>query len=91
VESDQIPCRSCRLLQLPPVFESLPYKRHRVISSGTHTSTFQTCDPARMSTESSLQNNRSSSTPNPTIINGTPSTPVATTVAVSEAYTGTMA
>jgi hypothetical protein len=91
VESDQLPRRSRRLLQLPPVFESLPSKRRRVISSGTHTSTFQTCDPARMSTESSLQNTGSSSTPNPTIINGTPSTPAAATVAVPEAYTGTMA
>jgi hypothetical protein len=43
-----------------------------------------------MSTGSSLQNTRSSSTPNPTIINGTPSTPTIATVAVSEAYTGTM-
>jgi hypothetical protein len=44
-----------------------------------------------MSTESNIQNTRSSSTPISTIINGTPSTPTATTVAVSEAYTGTMA
>jgi hypothetical protein len=91
VESDQLPRRSRRLLQLPPVFESLPSKRNRVISSGTHTSTFQTCDPTRMSTESSLQNTGSSSTPNPTIINGTPLTPISITVAVMEAYTGTMA
>jgi hypothetical protein len=44
-----------------------------------------------MSTEPSLQNTRSSSTPNPTIVNGTPSTPATTTVAAPEAYTGTMA
>jgi hypothetical protein len=91
VESDQLPRRSRRLLQLPPVFEFLPSKRRRVIRSGTHTSTFQTCGSTRMSTESSLQNTGSSSTPNPTIVNGTPSTPAATTVAVPEAYTGTMA
>ena len=91
MDLDQLPRRSHRLLQLPPVFESLPSKRHRVISSGTHTSTFQTYDPARMSTESSLQNTGSSSTPNPTIIHGTPSTSAATTVIVPEAYTSTMA
>jgi hypothetical protein len=44
-----------------------------------------------MSTESSLQNTGSSSTPIPTIVNGTPSTPATATVAVSEAYTSTMA
>jgi hypothetical protein len=44
-----------------------------------------------MSTEPSLQNTRSSSTPNPTIVNGTPSTPATATVAASEAYTDTMA
>jgi hypothetical protein len=43
-----------------------------------------------MSIESSLQNTGSSSTPIPTIVNGTPSTLAATTVAVSDAYTGTM-
>jgi hypothetical protein len=91
MDSDQLPRRSRRLLQLPPVFELLPSKRRRVIESGTHTSTFQTCDPTRMSTESSLQNTRISSTPNPTIVNFTPSTPAATTVTMSEAYTGTMA
>jgi hypothetical protein len=90
MESDQIPRRSRRVLQLPPIFESLPSKRHRVISSGTHTFTFNTCDPTRMSTESRLQNTGSSSTPNPTIINGTPSTPATTTVAVLKAYTSTM-
>jgi hypothetical protein len=91
VHSDQIPRRSRWSLQLPPVFELLPSKRCRVIGSGTHTSTFQTCDPIRMSTKSSLQNTGSSSTPNPTIVNFTPSTPVAAAVAVPEAYTGTMA
>jgi hypothetical protein len=44
-----------------------------------------------MSTESSLQNTRSSSTPNPIIINDTPLTPPAATVAMLEAYIGTMA
>jgi hypothetical protein len=44
-----------------------------------------------MSTESSIQNIGSSSTPNPTIVNFTPSTPTVATVAVPEAYTGTMA
>jgi hypothetical protein len=88
MESDQLPRKSHRLLQLPPIFDSLPSKRCRVISSGTHTPIFQTCDPTRMSTESSLHNTGSSSTPNPTIINGTPSTPAVSTVAVTEAYTG---
>jgi hypothetical protein len=91
MESDQLPRKSHWLLQLPPVFESFPSKRCRVINSGTHTSTFQTCDPARMSTESSLHNTGISSTPNTTIISGTPSTPATSTVAVLEAYTGTMA
>jgi hypothetical protein len=91
MESDHLPRRSRRLLQLPLVFELLPSKRHRVIRSGTHTSTFQTCDLTRMSTESSLQNTGSSSNPNPTIVNFTPSTPAATTVTVPKAYTGTMA
>jgi hypothetical protein len=44
-----------------------------------------------MSTESSIQNTGSSSTPISTIINGTPSTPTTTTIVGSEAYTGTMA
>jgi hypothetical protein len=43
-----------------------------------------------MSTKSSLQNTGISSTPNPTIVNFTPSTPAAATVAVPEAYTSTM-
>ena len=90
MELNQPPCRSCHLLQLPPYFKYFPSKRHRFIRHGTHTSTFQTCDPARMSTKSSIQNTGSSSTPNPTIINGTPWTPAAATVAVSKAYTDTM-
>jgi hypothetical protein len=44
-----------------------------------------------MSIDSSPQNTRSSSTPNPTIVNCTPSTPAIAIVAVPEAYTGTMA
>jgi hypothetical protein len=44
-----------------------------------------------MSTESSLQNTGSCSTPNPTIVNDTPLTPVTATFVVPEAYTGTMA
>jgi hypothetical protein len=91
MESDQLPHRSRRLLHLPPVFKFFPSKRHRVIRCGTHTSTFQTCGSIRMSTKSSLQNTGSSSTPIPTIINGTPSTFAATTVVGLEAYTSTMA
>jgi hypothetical protein len=44
-----------------------------------------------MSNESSLRNNGSSSTPITIIVNGTPSTPATTTVAVSETYTSNMA
>ena len=44
-----------------------------------------------MNTESSLQNTGSSLTPIPTIVNGTPLNPATTTVAVSKAYTSTMA
>jgi hypothetical protein len=91
VESDQLPRRSRQLLQLPLDFGFLPSKRCRVFRSGTHTSTFQTCGSTRMSTESSLQNTRISSTPIPTIVNGTPSILAATTVTVLEAYTSTMA
>jgi hypothetical protein len=80
MESDQHPRWSRRLLQLPPNFESLPSKRHRVIRRGTHTSIVQTCDSTRMSTESNLQNTGSPSTPTPTIVNGTPSTPTPTIV-----------
>jgi hypothetical protein len=91
VESDQLPRRSRWLLQLPPDFGFLPSKRHRVFRSGTHTSTFQTCGSIRISIKSSIQNTGSSSTPIPTIVNGTPSTPVTATVVVPEAYTNTMA
>ena len=91
MESDQLPRRSRRLLQLPPVFKFLPSKRRRVIRSGTHTSTFQTCGSTRMSTDSSLQNTRNSLTPIPNIVNSTPSTPATTIVAVMEDYIGTMA
>jgi hypothetical protein len=91
MESDQLPRHSRRLLQLPLDFRFLPSKRCRVFRSGTHTFTFQTCGSTRISTESSLQNTESSLTPIPTIINGTPSTPVATIVAGPEAYTSTMA
>ena len=91
MESDQLPRRSRRLLQLPPGFESLPSKRHRVIRHGTHTSTIQTCDSTRMSIEPSLQNNGIPSTPTPIIVNGTPSTPATTMVVVSKAPIITMA
>jgi hypothetical protein len=91
MESDQLPCWSRQLLQLPPNFGFLPSKRRRIFGSGTHTSTFQTCGSARMSTESNLQNTGSSSTPIPTIVNGTPSTPATATVAVPKAYISTMA
>jgi hypothetical protein len=85
VESDQLPHQSHRLLQLPPDFESLHSKRRRVIKHGTHTSTYQTCDSTRMSTEPSHQNTGSPSTPTPTIVNGNPSTPATTMVVVQEA------
>ena len=82
MESDQIPCRSYQLLQLPPVFKFLPSKRRRVIRSGTHTSTIKTCDSTRMSIEPSVHNFGSPSTPIPTIVNGTPST-LATSMVVA--------
>jgi hypothetical protein len=85
VEPDHLPHRSLRLLQLPPHFDSLPSKSRIVIKHGTHTSTYQTCDSIRMSTEPSHQDTRSSSTPTPTIVNDTPSTPTTTMVVVSEA------
>jgi hypothetical protein len=91
MELDQHPHRPYWLLHLPPDFGFLPSKRNRVFRSGTLTSTFQTYGSTRMSTKSSIQNTGSSSTPIPTIVNGTPSTPAATIVAVSEAYTSTMA
>jgi hypothetical protein len=84
MEPDQLPRRSRRLLQLPPHFESFPSKRRKVIKRGTHTSTYQTCDHTRMSTESSQKDTGSPSTPIPTIVNGTPSTPSTTMVVVSE-------
>jgi hypothetical protein len=85
VESNQIPCRSFRLLQLPLHFESLPSKRCKFIKHGRHTSSYQTCDSTRMSTELSHQDSGSLSTPIPTIVNGTPSTPATTMVVVTEA------
>jgi hypothetical protein len=91
MELDQPPYRSHHLLHLPLDFESFPSKRHRFISSGTHTSTVHTCDSTRMSTESSLQNTRSPSNPIPTIVNGSPSTPVTSMVVVLKAPIITMA
>jgi hypothetical protein len=91
VESDQPPRRSRRFLQLPPDFESFPSKRNRVIIHGTQTSIVQTCDFKRMSTEPSLQNTRSPSTPTPTIVNGTTLTPATSMVVVSEEPIITMA
>jgi hypothetical protein len=85
VEPEQLPRRSCHLLQLPPHFESFPSKRRSVIKRGTHTSTYQTCDSTRMSTELSHQNTESPSTSTTTIVNGTPLTPATTMVVVSEA------
>jgi hypothetical protein len=84
VEPDQLPRRSRHLLQLPPHFESFPSKRRKVIIRGTYTSTYQTCDHMRMSTESSQKDIGSPSTPIPTIVNGTPSTPSTTMVVVLE-------
>jgi hypothetical protein len=84
VEPDQLPRRSRRLLQLPLHFESFPSKRRKVIIRGTYTSTYQTCDRMRMSTESSQKDTGSPSTPIPTIVNDTPSTPSTTMVVVSE-------
>jgi hypothetical protein len=84
MEPDHLPRRSHRLLQLPPHFESFPSKRHKVIIRGTYTSTYHTCDHKRMSTESSQKDIGSPSTPIPTIVNGTPSTPSTTMVVVLE-------
>jgi hypothetical protein len=84
VELDQLPYKSCLLLQLPPHFESFPSKRRKVIKRGTHTSTYQTCDHTRMSIQSSQKYIGSPSTPIPTIINGTPSTPSTTMIVVLE-------
>jgi hypothetical protein len=85
MEPDQLPRRSrlC-LLKLPPHLESFPSKRRKVIKRGTHTSTYQTCDYTIMSTESSLKDTGSPSTPIPYVVNGTPSTPSTTMVVVSE-------
>jgi hypothetical protein len=91
MDSDQPPHWSRRLLQLPLDFDSSPSKRHRVIGHGTHTSTIQTCDSTRMSTEPSLQNTRSTLTPTPTIVNGTSPTPATSMVVVSKAHIITMA
>jgi hypothetical protein len=85
MESNQLPHWSRCLLQLPLDFEYFPSKRHRVIRHGTHTSTSQTCDSTRMSTELSHQNTGIPSNPTPTIVNGTPSTPATTMVVVPEA------
>jgi hypothetical protein len=85
VDSDKLPRQSRRLLQLPSDFMSLPSKRRRVITRGTNTSTAQTWDSTRMSTEPGLQNSGSPSTPIPTVVNGTPSTPATSMVVVSEA------
>jgi hypothetical protein len=82
VELDQIPHMSPHLLILPPHLESLPSKRHQVIIRDTHTSTYQTCDHTRMSTESIQKNIGSPSTPIPTIVNSVPSTPSTIVVVV---------
>jgi hypothetical protein len=82
MEPDQLPHRSHLLLQLPPHFESFPSKRRKVIIRGTYTSTYETCDRTRMSTESSQKDTGSPSTPIPTIVNDTPSTPSTTMVVV---------
>jgi hypothetical protein len=75
VEQDRLPPRSRRLLKLPPHLESFPSKRCRVIKRGTHISTYQTCDYTIKSTESSLNDTKSPSTPIPTVVNRVPSTP----------------
>jgi hypothetical protein len=85
MEPDQLPCRFRHLLQLPLHFESLPCKRCRVIKRGTHTSTYHTCDHTKMSTEPSHQDTGSPSTPTPTIVSDTTSTPSTTMVLLSEA------
>jgi hypothetical protein len=82
VELDPLPRMSHRLLKLPPHLESLPSKRRKVITRGTHTSTYQSCDHTSMSTESGQKDIRSPSPPIPIIVNGTPSTPSTTTVVV---------
>jgi hypothetical protein len=84
MELDQPPCQSHLLLQLPLDFESFPSKRCRVIICGTHTSTVQTCDSTRMSTEPDVQISGSPSNAIPTIVNGTLSTPATSMVVVPE-------
>jgi hypothetical protein len=85
IQQEKLPRRYRCLSQLPPDFDSFPSKRHRVIKRGTHTSTYQTCDSIRMSTELSHQNAGSPSTPTRNIVNGTPSTPSTTMVFLLEA------
>jgi hypothetical protein len=84
VESDPLPRRSHRLLNLPLHLESFPSKRHKVIKRGTHISTYQTCDHTSMSTKSGEKDIGSPLTPIPIIVNGTPSMPSTTTIVVSE-------
>jgi len=72
VEPDQLPRRPHHLLYLPSHFESFPSKRCKFIKRGTQTSTYQTCDHTRMSTELSQKYTGSPSTSIPTIVNGTP-------------------
>jgi hypothetical protein len=82
MEPDPLPRRSRHLLKLPLHLESFPSKRCKVIKCGTHTSTCQTCDHTSMSTESGQKDTRSSSTPIPIVVNGTPYTPSTTMVVV---------
>ena len=84
MELDQLPHHSLCFLKLPSLLEYFPSKRRTVIKRGTHTSTYQTCDHTRMSIELSQQDIGSPSTPIPTIVNGTPSTPSTTMVVVPE-------
>jgi hypothetical protein len=84
METGQLPYRSRCLLQLPLHLEFFPSKRCKFIKRGTHTSTYQTCDHTRISIELIQKDTGSSSTPIPTIINGTPSSTSTTLVLVSE-------
>jgi hypothetical protein len=84
MEPYELHCRSHHLLQLPPHFESFPSKRRKFIKCGTHTSTYHTCRHTRMSTRSSQKDSRGPSTPIPTIVNDTSSTPSTTMVVVLE-------
>jgi hypothetical protein len=87
VDQDQIPHRSRHLLKLPPHLEALPKfpsKRYKDNKHGTYISTYQTCDYLILSTESSLNVTKSPSTPISSLISGTPSTLLASTVGVSE-------